>query len=84
MRYIIEQIPCPGSEANPGPKQRVQAMQSLGPNQCLTLDLSDEKRPERIRVLWCVSASRANIPVRTKIADDDSGRLVLRIWRLDA
>lgn len=84
MSFMVENMPMPDSEAVMGPKQRVKAMASLGKDQCLTIDVSDEAKPERVRSLWVVAAQRNGISVRTRMMDEPSGRTFLRIWRVDA
>ena len=82
MKYIVEKIPMPDTEDRMGPKQRVLAMRSLGPNECITLDLTDEEKPERVRVVWSVAALRHDVKIRSRMSYDPSGRILLRIWRV--
>ena len=82
MKYVVEKIPMPDSEDRMGPKQRVLAMKSLGPNECITLDVTDEEKPERTRVMWSVSAHRYDVKIRSRLSKEPSGRILLRIWRV--
>ncbi|CAB4138513.1 hypothetical protein UFOVP330_90 [uncultured Caudovirales phage] len=82
MKYMIEKAPMPDSEADLGPKQRTKILRSLGPDECLTLDLTDEVKPERFRNIWVVTAHRADIPVRSRMIKEPDGRVLLRIWRV--
>jgi hypothetical protein len=82
MKYIVEKIPMPDTRDRMGPKQRVLAMRSLGPNECITLDLTGEEKPERVRVVWSVSAYRYDVKIRSRMSHEPSGRILLRIWRV--
>jgi hypothetical protein len=82
MKYVIEKLPMPGSADCMGPKQRAEAVQALGPDECITLDLTNEERVEAVRMSWMMAVSRIGVKVRTRLSREPDGRVLLRIWRV--